>query len=126
MREIEFRTWNTIHNSYWGWPLAFTFENSPQGVWEVEVMGSDGSTEKYYGKDLIIEQFTGLLDKNNKKIYEGDILKSSKSGVLYPIEYDIDRCGFIAMKPHTYLPPDAWSNCEILGNIHESPELLNG
>ena len=78
-----------------------------------------------------IGQFTGLLDKNGKEIYEGDIVASPDiiygemdnnlvsycDGYWYPlvtVEQDynaIDR----------YRPEDF----EIIGNIHENPELLN-
>ena len=75
-------------------------------------------------------QFTGLYDKNNKKIFEGDIIKGKvhemngyrvRKGV---VEYH--GVGFIMN-----LEPNSWYDqknipfdCEVIGNIYDNPELL--
>lgn len=76
-----------------------------------------------------VGQFTGLTDKNGKKIFEGDIVKvSSPSGSSYyaVIEYDYG-CYWIS-NPDIQIP-DTINNfnmefVEIIGNIHDNPELL--
>ena len=71
-----------------------------------------------------IGQYTGLDDKNGKEIYEGDILKGTFYGFLMPeydyvfqIHWDEKEKGFMA----SYFEP---SECEVIGNIYDNPELL--
>ena len=85
---------------------------------------------------LIVEQFTGLHDKNGKEIYEGDILNVGENLVCEIVYVDKNvedygdeiHCAFHA-KVYIHnktIPLDSYlkNNCEIIGNIHENPELL--
>lgn len=95
--------------------------DAPNGIYEVI-----GAT---------VGQFTGLLDKNGKEIYEGDILLTGKdwdgdtgSVVIYNEVGIKDGCfGYIGEQSGDLLP-----FChnevteEIAGNIHDNPELLKG
>ena len=82
--------------------------------------------------DIIIpEQCTGLKDKNGKLIYEGDFIQSKFNG-LGRILYN-HAALVVAWKNEVYfyghsttstpIPLDT-ENLEIIGNIHENPELL--
>lgn len=67
-----------------------------------------------------VGQFTGLTDKNGKKIFEGDIIKwdAAEWGEEYcePVVWDYS---FFSMRQ------DDWQHfCEVIGNIHDNPELL--
>lgn len=71
-------------------------------------------------KAHIVMQFTGLLDKNGKEIYEGDIIQWDTS------DYSDLRCAVSFCPPSFTLPGDDGGNLEIIGNIYENPELLGG
>lgn len=64
-----------------------------------------------------VGQYTGLTDKNGNKIFEGDIVASTW-GYKGVVEFD----------DITYAKLECTFNeeCEIIGNIHDNPELLDG
>ena len=71
-----------------------------------------------------VGQYTGLTDRNGTKIFEGDILKYL--GGLFFVEYDENSAGFLAKKSNGIFEPDVFYYCEIVGNVHDNPELLKG
>ena len=73
------------------------------------------------------EQCTGLKDKNGRLIYEGDIVKLSGKFGVYPIVYNESCCDYDLTKNGKFIYEFYWKvaeNCEVIGNIHENPELL--
>lgn len=91
-----------------------------------------------------VGQYTGLKDNNGKRIFEGDILRIAKIsdglGSYYhpPLDYPVnvvvkwDLCAWMwetLCEDKRYISfPNAWCHyeCEIIGNIFDNPELLEG
>ena len=65
-------------------------------------------------------QFTGLTDKNGKKIFEGDIVKVDEKH--YEVKFVLGQFFIGINMPIAYKRFD----CEIIGNIHDNPEMLKG
>ena len=76
---------------------------------------------KIESKDLIIVQYTGLKDKNKKKIFGGDILDCDGLAI---IKYIIDGYWFVDPLNNPIrrcVDPENW---EIRGNVFENPKLI--
>lgn len=73
-----------------------------------------------------VGQFTGLTDKNGKKIFEGDIVKLTlKDGVEFgEIDWSDYYMRFTFVSPEGRYGFDSDCVFEVIGNIHDNPELL--
>jgi hypothetical protein len=88
-----------------------------------------GSTYPGMGTDfrvLRIMQYTGLLDKNGREIYEGDIVRGARDGEtgICPVVWSPREGGFIPFCSDNYPLFDAHTDLEVIGNIYQNPELL--
>jgi len=123
MREIKFRAWNKIKNKIGivcSMSLSNTgdFENCVESV-EAYTNDDDWSPwEDLDGDDCILMQFTGLLDKNGVEIYEGDIVNN------YTGNHIIEDIQEIHLTNSETFNALVYGENEIIGNIHENPELL--
>ncbi len=133
MRDYKFRG-KRIDNSEWHFGDLFHAH-------EQTYIGKD--CEDHRVKSTTVGQFTGLYDKNGREIYEGDILRiyglSKTEKMLEQPEIDVvnfDRGAFVfapSLK-HRGLTLDkmferhkaATMYLEVIGNIYETPELLEG
>lgn len=111
--------------------------------WSGEVcpmhQSSDQTGEHYSHADLedeafndqvILMQSTELKDKNGKLIFEGDIIESDDKSYQAKVEWVGSRAGFMRVPVKAWMgsgvleEADAERYMEIIGNIHEHPELL--
>lgn len=137
MREILFRG-KRVDNGEWVYGFYFQKQNP---------LSSDGlpithhiSDIPPFGYEVIPEtvgQFTGLYDKNGKKIFEGDYIVCRKAIVDNFVDTFIEM-GYVEMKYGAfglhrkqgyYRPFKDWLEdyeYEVIGNIHDNPELLKG
>lgn len=117
MRKIAFRAWDAEEKN-------FIYFDALNGILSE---CDETYRQRCVGK---FEQFTGLLDKNGKEVYEGDILQNNTRGhALVVYRYggffvELDDC-------EEFGTMDVPLNevilfAELIGNIHENPELLNG
>lgn len=76
-------------------------------------------TDEGVDENLIIMQHTGIKDKNGKKIYEGNIIKTNDGNV----DVVVIRNGCSETLCEC-IPGNEWREYEVIGNIFENPKLL--
>ena len=125
-REIKFRAWDKKQKSFINGFNMIGFSTG-QGAPKRKLQRFDTYWDE---EEVVIMQYTGLKDKNGKEIYEGDIcivslsyfkIKDEKATVIFhngafQFQYGCEK---FFSKPH-----DAWDKVEVIGNIHDNPELL--
>lgn len=111
MREIKFRAWVLESSKFIYKPPVPEFTAS----WG------------YRRGEYVLEQYTGLKDKNGKEIYEGDMFKYRDQIVIVEYFEDMFHCKstkYPNLSPGNYRLNFVARNHEIIGNIHENLELL--
>ncbi len=78
---------------------------------------------------FVLQQFTGLLDVNENEIYEGDIVEYDGRNGVAVVKYDGDDGSFYLHGQNLgwldlFSDSRRWYRCEVVGNIHENPELV--
>lgn len=124
MREILFRGKRTDFNR---WIEGYLYRLSEKLNPFIMIKNEGGTAFEVIPET--VGQYTGLTDKNGKKICEGDILRYTIDGdvYIYVCFWDDGNCEFGLKNEKrdfglAYAPHDK----EIIGNIHDNPELLKG
>lgn len=124
MIEILFRG-KRVDNGEWVYGFYFQKQNP---------LSSDGlpithciSDIPPFGYEVIPEtvgQFTGLYDKNGKRIFDRDILsfETMRGTISFTVYYD-EECGVWQPFGDSYCGFDP-KDVEVIGNIHDNPELM--
>jgi len=146
MRELECRAWDKAFKKLLP-VLQIDFYNKRVLMDNGEISDTDASFEM-----VVLEPFTGVLDDDLDKIFEGDIIKGTSYLYAYQLETgeQFDYCGAVVWNGFEYIVQDLkWSiidgirskgsydlsqtihrntftRCtgKIIGNIHENPEML--
>ena len=123
MRKIKFRAWHK-EKKIMGEVLGID-------ILHKEIFFSNEDVDCYEHtdfKDIELMEYTGLKDKNNKEIYEGDILSDGNNEKPYKVIFENGsfRAEFEGyFEEHSFDLIDVVAQgCEVVGNIYENPELL--
>lgn len=111
-REIKFRAWQEHKNKMLSWQ---------------ELEEWSFSDFNFKGSQTVFQQFTGLVDKNGKQIYEGDILNHDTKSFAHGVNVVVEWFGsgfYCGYGSHIPLAEIVKMDAEVIGNIWENPELL--
>lgn len=116
-REIKFRAWDKTRKTM----LRVELWDFNKGVDNVDKDGKGYYTENF--ENLEIMQFTGLLDKLGKEIFEGDIVKyKTEDNHEFAEEVVFENGAFYPISEDCY--EDQTEDFEVIGNIYENANLL--
>ncbi|MCC3663265.1 YopX family protein [Staphylococcus haemolyticus] len=124
---IKFRAWDKEENKMWNVETLYI-----EDEWVKVNDGSIYGVTKDLVRDYIVMQATGtryIYDEKGKEIFEGDIVKTRASEYGRFIGYvdnAISHFEVRGVKQYKGLSVDLDGTCEIIGNIYENPELLEG
>lgn len=135
-RPIKFRIWSEGIDKGMFYPISIFIENRGANT-VFKAFGEEHTLKDDTNPDMILMQYTGLLDKNGKEIYEGDIVKLEENMAdtdLFFIRFEnswggqykafIIKNGKIDKTWALDNDFDRYWEGEVIGNIYENPNLL--
>ena len=129
MREIMFRGKRTDGK---GWMYGYYSFNPTTNIHWIRTPRTT-----YWDEDMIapstVGQYTGLKDKNGKRIFEGDICRNTRTGEIVSVKWHGIMAGYVWKKRRAggflFDFGELFRACdkyEVIGNIHDNPEMLKG
>ena len=134
MRTIKFRAWHKLNNQMCD-VSDIKFYDDGSSLITVCFFESPHLKKNQLPSDhLELMQYTGLLDKNGKDIYEGDVVNFTEKGLKqngnpYTVEWREGQLLCIGIDGEWRVQFQNWTSTmffEIIGNLFENPELLEG
>lgn len=124
MREIKFRAWDKTNKLMLE---VLWFDLRPGKQVKMQTFGKPQEQWSNFSDMVELMQFTGLLDKNGKEIYEGDIVHyfvmtavGKRFEYTEEVKWD-EKLGGFANSYYISIGEDR----EVIGNIYENPELIS-
>lgn len=111
-RQIKFRAWHMPFGDKG--PFQKMFYSQASSVLSFAEMNPDA---------YIVEQFTGLKDAKGQEIYEDDIVQLDPDDSPYRVFFDEGKFQ-IEGNGVVYELGEVYMDCEVVGNIHTNPGLL--
>jgi len=136
MREIKFRAWDK-EEKFMLQDIQSMYDGSCNHKETEERYGWISCFDSFIDDDnYVVMQYTGLKDKNGTEIYEGDIVTTDLKRPYLIVEFR-DGCFMFncndggedyydIMLPIMKEPKTIYKYGEVIGNIHDNPELLGG
>lgn len=123
MRELKFRVWDKLEERF------ILCHSGYQGHYVLSLKGEFHNLQNGSGgKEYIVQQYTGLKDKNGKEIYEGDIFKGGDYK-WDAVEFEDGQFQVNLMGARVFTLQELCCDIdyelpEVIGNLYEHPELL--
>lgn len=133
--DLRTNNWISYNNSPWNSEDAlrkleanefFISGDGKEVLWN-EICDSSFTQQGVVGKEVILQQFTGLLDKNGREIFEGDIVNCQLGGGVEIYQGNIGFSGgafWLQGKTSFPILQTYAGELELVGNIFENPEIL--
>jgi hypothetical protein len=121
MRDIRFRAWDGLN----------LVEKLRVGKIELfdDMLGFRFQHFDSDPEEIIFEEWTGMRDRKNNDIYEGDILRFDVAAILPGRKPLINERGIVTIRPlqtcYGQWEANYCTNVRVIGNIHENPNLMN-
>ena len=134
-REIKFRAWDKRNNKFADY-FDLTFNPQQEQGCHIDSVFHEHNEQyqNYNNENVILMQYTGLKDKNGVDIYEGDVMSINHKTYTYKVVFENGSFKLYHLKDSLA----EWGllsrihemkfeelEFEVIGNIHQNPELLN-